>query len=260
MSPNQVILIWLAVSYRVNSINQLDASVPRPEKSPLRFYFWLVWFPASRALNIPEASSSQPPTHYLSYRELAMARYSDPEEAYFRSIPWCAHLLSSPDVIITPTDSRRPKSSTEDALIAETFKTKNTIHSWLSFYRSTSRSEHRIEELSTFLSLEYGINGYPHIAHGGVVATIIDEVMGVLIMTNQKLGLVATEGDIFTAELKVRYLKPVKTPQVVLVTSTFKKVKGKKHFLEATVRDEEGTVLCVGEALWIGTGKPRGKL
>jgi acyl-coenzyme A thioesterase PaaI-like protein len=189
-----------------------------------------------------------------------MARPSNLDEAYLKSIPWCAKLLADPDVVITPTDSRDYKASTEDALIAETLKTNDTIRAWLSFYRREARGEERIEELNTLLSLGYGVNGYPHVAHGGVTATIIDEVMGVLIMTNKKLGLVSRGGDIFTAYLNVKYLKPVATPQTLLVTAKFKEIKGRKHYLEATVRDGDGIVLATGEALWIGSGTAREKL
>lgn len=32
------------------------------------------------------------------------------------------------------------------------------------------------------------LNGYPHLCHGGIVATIMDEVMGTLLAVNKSLG------------------------------------------------------------------------
>jgi acyl-coenzyme A thioesterase PaaI-like protein len=183
----------------------------------------------------------------------------EPDLAHFQNIPWCAKLLSSPNVVITPTNSREYKASTEDALFAETFKTDDTISACLSFYSRPAPESPRIEEIHTLLTLGYRLNGYPARAHGGVVATLIDEVMGSLLSVNKKLGLGATQGDTVTAYLNVTYLKPVGTPGTVLVSARFKEVTGRKHFLEATIKDGSGEVLAKSEALWIGLERSKSK-
>lgn len=180
----------------------------------------------------------------------------EPDLAYFQQIPWCAQLLSSPSIIITPIDSRIYKESTEDALFAETFKTEDTIKACISFYSRPAPGASRIEEVHSLMSLGCRINGYPRVAHGGVVGTIIDEVMAILLGVNKRLGLAATQGDMVTAYLNVTYVKPVTTPQTVLVSARFKEVVGRKHFLEATVKDGDGEVLSKAEALFIVTNKP----
>jgi thioesterase superfamily protein 4 len=40
------------------------------------------------------------------------------------------------------------------------------------------------EEVRMIVELGDGLNGFPKVAHGGFVATMLDEVMGVLITTN----------------------------------------------------------------------------
>jgi acyl-coenzyme A thioesterase PaaI-like protein len=179
----------------------------------------------------------------------------EPDLIHFQEIPWCAELLSSPNIVIIPTESRQYKASTEDALFAETFKTDDTISACISFYPRHSPCARRIEEFHTLLTLGYRLNAYPGRVHGGVLATVMDEMMGILLGTNKRLGLFATRGDPVTAYLNVSYMKPVQTPGTVLVSARFKEVVGKKHFLEATIKDGGGVMLSRAEALFIWTEK-----
>jgi acyl-coenzyme A thioesterase PaaI-like protein len=169
--------------------------------------------------------------------------------AYFQKIPWCAQLLLTPDIIITPVNSREYKESTEDALFSKTFNKPDTIERCLSFYKRPEAD--RIDDIYMLLSLGYRLNGHPGIAHGGVLATIIDEGMGILVGINKRLGLVAGKGNTMTAYLNVTYVKPVATPQTVLVSARLKEVKGQKHFLEATIKNGKGELLSKAEALFV---------
>jgi acyl-coenzyme A thioesterase PaaI-like protein len=174
----------------------------------------------------------------------------EPDQAYFQAIPWCAELLRNPEFIITATDSRQYKESTEDALFGKTLKTDDTIRACLTFYkRPASGAPARIEEANTLLSLDYGVNGWPHVAHGGMVATIMDEAMGTLTTLNRPLGFIS--GPIVTASLNITYLKPVATPQIVLVSVRLREVQGRKYFIDSMVRDGTGTVLAKAEAVWV---------
>src|SRR5215469_10640366 len=171
---------------------------------------------------------------------------------HFRSISWCADLLDDPAFIITQTISRQDKSSTEDALFAETLKTEDTISACLSMYKRPTTGVARIDEVRTLLTLGYRLNGYPHVCHGGIVSTIMDEVMGMLLSVNKDLeGAIVREATV-TASLNITFIKPVKTPGTVLVTAKFKDITGRKYFIESSVRDANGVVLAKAEALWIG--------
>ncbi|KAI9747156.1 MAG: hypothetical protein M1815_004557 [Lichina confinis] len=138
---------------------------------------------------------------------------TDVEVKYFETIPWCAKLLNDPDFVFFPTPSRRRKESTEDALFGETLKTDATIRACVSLYRRPERSGGaQIEEVRTLFALGDGVNGYPHSCHGGIVATIVDEVMGLLISVNRDMEDLTATVVTLTASLNVVYLKPVETP------------------------------------------------
>lgn len=58
--------------------------------------------------------------------------------------------------------------------------------------------------------------------------------------------------DNLTADLRVKYLRPVLTPSVVLVTAKVRDVqKARKYFVDAEVMDQDGVVLAKGEGLFI---------
>lgn len=184
----------------------------------------------------------------------------DADKAYFDSIPWCAQLLADPKIIIEPMESRVYKVSTEDAIFAETLKTPNTIKAGITFYNRPCFDSGRINQLNALISLGYGVNGYPRIAHGGVVAMLIDETMGLLLHVNKLRGSIPSVGSTVTAYLNITYVKAVATPQIVLVSALFKEVAGRKNFVQATVKDGCGEVLAKAEALWIGVNRSGEKL
>ncbi|KUJ09081.1 uncharacterized protein LY89DRAFT_690623 [Mollisia scopiformis] len=181
------------------------------------------------------------------------------DKTHFNSIPWCADLLSNPNLIIEPMESRNLKPSTEDAFFAETLQTKSTLSSGLIFYTRPSSSD-RIHKLNALMTLGYAVNGYPKIAHGGLVATIMDESMGLLLHENKVRGALDGVGNTVTAYLNVSYVKAVPTPSTVLITAELKEVVGRKYFVHATVKDPGGEVLTRAEALFIGVKKPDEKL
>ena len=82
--------------------------------------------------------------------------------------------------------------------------------------------------------------------HGGIIATLMDDVIGTLMTVNQNPSAV-------TAYMNVRYLMPVVTPQTVLVVAKSRGSIGeaRKVFVDAEVRDSVGVVLAKAEALWV---------
>lgn len=184
-------------------------------------------------------------------------------EARFRSIPWCAALLSNPDFTPTVTASREPKASTEDSFFAETLQSDRTIRSCVSLQHNPSSAPDRaIPEVRIILELGDGVNGHPNICHGGFVATVLDEAMGVLLtvnMENDRRRDPSLPGSLtaFTAYLNTKYHKPVPAPGVILATAKFVKNEGRKTYITATVGDGQGTVYAAAEALFI---EPRAKL
>ena len=189
----------------------------------------------------------------------------DNEAVFFQSIPWCATLLNDPVYVVIPTPSRRPNQSTEDALLADTLKTKTTIPAIITLYERPAKGRTLITEARLLVALEYGVNGYPNIAHGGLIGAIIDESMGILLKCNKdmdktELGEPVDIDTLVTASLKVNYLQAVMTPQTVLVTAKIEEIKGRKFYMTGTVRDGNGAMLAKAEAMWIGIKFTREKL
>ncbi|RFU27183.1 hypothetical protein B7463_g9156, partial [Scytalidium lignicola] len=193
------------------------------------------------------------------------------DKAHFQAQEWCRPLLTSKDYTLIPTYSRIPKpSTTEDSLTAETLNTPDTISACLSFYKNPSpeptngRVDHEIRVLA---SLQRGVNGGPNVAHGGFIVVLLDDTMGALIgainlyeSRGRSEGVQGVEiSNAVTAELNVKFLKPVLTPQDVEVVAWMREKKGRKCFIDGEVRDKNGVVMASAEALWI-LMRPKGKL
>lgn len=186
----------------------------------------------------------------------------------FMRIPWTASLLSQPDTVVRVPGSRHYKASTEDSLFAEILKTTRTIQSCVSFYQKPPSDEDKISEVSTLLLIGDGVNGHPRIMHGGIVAAVIDESMGILQNANHERdhiiavskGLAHGETPAesygsYTAYLNITYRRPVKTPGLLIVTARYVKKEGRKEWISAEVKqevDNGAEVICAkGEALFI---------
>ncbi|KAJ8063087.1 hypothetical protein OCU04_008328 [Sclerotinia nivalis] len=182
------------------------------------------------------------------------------EKAYFHSIPWCSELLTDSNVIILPSWMREYKDDTSDSLLAATMKTPDTISHWLTFYNKPDADSTLIKQVNAFITFGNGLNGYPNIVHGGVVATVMDEMMGSVMVLNKRWGGIPDIGMNVAANLNVTYLGPITTPQTVLVSALFKEMNGRKVLLHATVKDASGFVLAKAEGLWVGLNRPKEKL
>ncbi|EXJ57788.1 uncharacterized protein A1O5_12346 [Cladophialophora psammophila CBS 110553] len=187
------------------------------------------------------------------------------------------------------TRSREPKRDKEDEFFARTLATDAAISACVTQIRAADNEsgERRfpsapgsatwrpsVIEVRTLFAIAGGVNGYANIAHGGFVASILDEVMGILISTNkdryeETVARTVTNGSTtpaqqkpprlttVTAELNVKYRKPVFTGGVVLVRAWFGKVQGPKLVVQATIEDADGRVLSEGTGLFVGLDSMR---
>ena len=101
------------------------------------------------------------------------------------------------------------------------------------------------------LGAEY--QGGPGFIHGGIIATVLDEVMG---KVNRFRGVRAV-----TAELNVEYLKPVKVDEDLIVEGHEVEKSGRNVILAGEIRNQSGQVLARGRGRFviIGTTEPREK-
>ena len=88
--------------------------------------------------------------------------------------------------------------------------------------------------------------GADGVVHGGIQATLLDEVMGLAVHAT----LAAEDHKIVTAELNVRYRKaaPIEVPLVIRATLT--RVDGSNLFLRSEIVDAAGDVLTEADARW----------
>lgn len=235
---------------------------------------------------------------------LANERAAAAQIAYFRTIPWCASYLDSPTLVINQSVSRalKPAHSNLDSLISRTLNRPDAIPAYITFYSPPSSSSSSpsppnsrsgnqdgstpdlVTEVSALVALGPMINGWDGICHGGIVATLLDEVMGQVFAVNKQHGALNRKVPAMTGYLNTRYERPVRTggkekggegrekgvgegkgANVVLVRARLVKREGRKFWLEAEVvgpgKGGKGeVVLARGEALFIMLKKEMSKL
>lgn len=85
--------------------------------------------------------------------------------------------------------------------------------------------------------------GPPGHAHGGIIATILDEAMG---KVNKLRHVVA-----LTSQITVNFLKPVPLNKPLRVESREVRVRGRRHSNMAEILDQTGEVLARGQGTFI---------
>jgi uncharacterized protein (TIGR00369 family) len=85
--------------------------------------------------------------------------------------------------------------------------------------------------------------GPPGHAHGGVIATILDEAMG---KVNKLRNVIA-----LTSQITVNYLKPVPLNQPLRVESREASVRGRRHVNMAEILNPKGEVLARSRGVFI---------
>jgi uncharacterized protein (TIGR00369 family) len=105
-----------------------------------------------------------------------------------------------------------------------------------------SLDEHSREAVCHFkLSRKY--TGPPGHAHGGIIATILDEAMGKVNKFRNVLAL--------TGSMEIKYLKPVPLGQPLTVTAREQSVDGRRHVNLGEISNEKGETLARGTATFI---------
>lgn len=156
-------------------------------------------------------------------------------------------------VEIPPSRYRKP--SGEDELLAYTLNNNDNISAYLSICK-TPQPEEPVEELTLLFRLGSGLNGYPATVQGGIVATLLDEATGSILVLNMLRG-VWPKIPAMTAYLNTTFIKPVPAPAAVLCRARVDKIDGRKVFLSAVLEDGGGNALAKAEALYVYRRKPK---
>ena len=85
--------------------------------------------------------------------------------------------------------------------------------------------------------------GPPGHAHGGIIATLLDEAMS---KANRQFGVLA-----MTRQMEVEYLKPVPLGVRLLLAGRHSGSLGRKHRCEAEIQNEDGAVLARAKGLFV---------
>ena len=80
-------------------------------------------------------------------------------------------------------------------------------------------------------------------AHGGIIALLLDEVMGKACRFREARAV--------TAELTIQYLKPVKVDEEITVEGYETDVKGRNLFFVGEIRNAAGVVLAKGTGRFV---------
>lgn len=85
--------------------------------------------------------------------------------------------------------------------------------------------------------------GPPGHAHGGIIATLLDEAMS---KANRQFGVLA-----MTRQMEVEYLKPVPLGAPLSLTGRHAESSGRKHRCEAEIANHSGEVLARAKGLFL---------
>lgn len=86
-------------------------------------------------------------------------------------------------------------------------------------------------------------DGYPGCLHGGVIATLLDEAMG--------KSLHARGFPSVTRHMEVEFLRPVPSSAPLRIEGRVTHSEGRKHWSEAKILNERGTVLAQSKGLFV---------
>ena len=89
--------------------------------------------------------------------------------------------------------------------------------------------------------------GPPGHVHGGIIATLLDEAMS---KANRVHEVVA-----MTRQMEIEYLRPVPLGQPITILGRRTSHDGRKHYCEAEILNEKGTVLAKSKALFIAVDR-----
>lgn len=91
--------------------------------------------------------------------------------------------------------------------------------------------------------------GAPRRAHGGIVAAILDDLMGYVLMVH--------ETPAFTGQLSVRYLAPTPVESDLMARAWLDRREDRKLWLASSLATPEGETIATAEGLFIAVARDR---
>jgi acyl-coenzyme A thioesterase PaaI-like protein len=179
---------------------------------------------------------------------------------FFKATPWARIWLEDARYKTISSTSRMPKADGEDNYIAITLGTPSTIPHWLLLANKTLSSPEEMSQQSApgpehpdiilLANMEKALAGFRNITHGGVLMSLLDEVIGTCVEIHRRTKTSGRE-PLFTANLNVNFRRPVITPGPAVVKAWLEERDERKWRLRAMVVDAEGLVCAEASGLWI---------
>ncbi|KAJ5619134.1 hypothetical protein N7510_003118 [Penicillium lagena] len=193
-----------------------------------------------------------------TYRDLIHTLPIPQEDlTFFSALPSVQPYLSNTSHYqVIPFITRYDRGQKYDQFFKKTINTHDTIPRVLTFMRKPDITPNN-EDLSephfiVFAQLEPGINGWEETAHGGVLAALFDEALGLCAEGYRVFNNGSNEtAQLYTASLEVTYRAPVLTPSVMQIQTWVRRREGRKWFLEAKMLDQGGAVKAEARSLYV---------
>lgn len=206
-----------------------------------------------------------------TYRELISTLPVSQEDVdFFAKLPFARPYLdkSSPYRPV-PFVTRYDKGDSSDKFFNNTINSNDTVPRVLALMRkeyplqspATNNEESdqpkgpEEPHFIAFCQLESGVNGYINTTHGGVLAALLDETLGLCAET-YRVFVSDEQENLLTARLEVNYHSPVPTPSAIVIKTWVKRKEDRKWFLEAHILDQEGLMKATAKSLYIRLRSP----
>lgn len=171
--------------------------------------------------------------------------------SHFLAIPWTAEHLNDPsNQVAFPPGSNNADGRGYEEVWAKTLNTEETFPAFIAFHRKPDEDREFISNITAFVTANHGVDGFPGMMHGGMVATLLDEVAGIVIGINQMRRVLPLKRFV-TGYLNTTFIHAVPVPSTLMLTAKVAKQEGRKLLIEATIQNDSGLVLAKGDVLYI---------
>jgi uncharacterized protein (TIGR00369 family) len=117
---------------------------------------------------------------------------------------------------------------------------KNRFGLHLNFFQATPG------EVSAEITLTPEYQGYPGVAHGGIIAAMLDEAAG-----RSQMGEIDNPRFMYTARLEINYRKTVPVGQPIRLVGRAEKSRGRTATASSAIYNQNGQLLAEGKALLV---------
>lgn len=101
--------------------------------------------------------------------------------------------------------------------------------------------------VETHYSVPDHFRGPDGIIHGGIQATLLDEILGMAVTS----ALGAGSDNVVTAAFSLRYKRPAPTAAEVILRARYDRADGRSHFVTGELLDPNGNICTTAEARWV---------